>query len=111
MIFVRVGRTHEDRENHGSLYATSVEGVNGKHSPNARQVRTLTHFAAGEYDAREMPLEPEDAVRCPTCRRPTSWRDNPQRPFCSLVCRLIDLGVWLHEGYVVPDDGAPDDVR
>jgi len=28
-----------------------------------------------------------------------SWRDNPQRPFCSLSCRLIDLGVWLDERY------------
>ena len=48
--------------------------------------------------------------RCPTCTRPTPWRDNPQRPFCSLTCRLIDLGVWLDEGYVVPGE-SPDDVR
>jgi uncharacterized protein len=47
---------------------------------------------------------------CPTCARLTSWRDNPQRPFCSLTCRLIDLGVWLDEGYVVPGE-SPDDVR
>jgi uncharacterized protein len=41
-------------------------------------------------------------VRCPTCGAATSWRDNPQRPFCSLTCRLIDLGVWLDERYRIP---------
>ena len=99
-------------KNHRSLYASGVESVNGKHSPDARQVRTLTRFAGGGYDARTMSSKPKVEVRCPTCRRPTSWGDNPQRPFCSLVCRLIDLGVWLDEGYVVPGhDMGPDDVR
>jgi endogenous inhibitor of DNA gyrase (YacG/DUF329 family) len=37
--------------------------------------------------------------RCPTCRREFAWSASPQRPFCSLTCRLIDLGVWLDEGY------------
>jgi endogenous inhibitor of DNA gyrase (YacG/DUF329 family) len=42
----------------------------------------------------------------------TDWRDNPQRPFCSLTCRLIDLGRWLDERYRVPppDDDAGDGV-
>src|SRR5207237_1514820 len=51
-------------ENHRSLYATGVESVNGKHSPDARQVRTLTRFAGGEYDARAMSSKTEVAVRC-----------------------------------------------
>jgi endogenous inhibitor of DNA gyrase (YacG/DUF329 family) len=29
---------------------------------------------------------------------------NPHRPFCSLTCRLVDLGVWLDEGYRIPAD-------
>jgi endogenous inhibitor of DNA gyrase (YacG/DUF329 family) len=41
-------------------------------------------------------------VHCPTCGAATSWRDNPQRPFCSMTCRLIDLGVWLDERYRIP---------
>jgi endogenous inhibitor of DNA gyrase (YacG/DUF329 family) len=41
-------------------------------------------------------------VRCPTCGAATGWRDNPQRPFCSLTCRLIDLGGWLDERYRIP---------
>jgi hypothetical protein len=44
-------------------------------------------------------------------RAATSWHDNPQRPFCSLTCRLIDLGVWLDERYRIPprDDDEGDE--
>jgi endogenous inhibitor of DNA gyrase (YacG/DUF329 family) len=42
-------------------------------------------------------------VTCPTCRARTAWDGNPQRPFCSLTCRLIDLGVWLGERYRLPE--------
>ena len=96
----------------------------------ACKIAALTVFVTGEYDAHTMPLEPEGMMvsesdpsaqgeaeaprerrgRCPTCTRLTSWRDNPHRPFCSLACRLVDRGVWLDEGYVVPSE-SPDDVR
>lgn len=96
----------------------------------ACEIATLTGFAAREYDASEMPSGSEGTIvsesgpsvsgdaggprarrgRCPTCRQSTAWKDNPQRPFCSLTCRLIDLGVWLDDGYVVPGE-SPDDVR
>jgi endogenous inhibitor of DNA gyrase (YacG/DUF329 family) len=33
---------------------------------------------------------------------------NPHRPFCSLTCRLVDLGVWLDEGYRIPPDERGD---
>lgn len=46
-------------------------------------------------------------VRCPRCRAACRWHGNPHRPFCSLTCRLLDLGVWLDEGYRVASD--PDD--
>ncbi|MEK6530452.1 MAG: DNA gyrase inhibitor YacG, partial [candidate division NC10 bacterium] len=26
--------------------------------------------------------------------------------FCSLTCRLIDLGIWLDEGYHIPGETA-----
>lgn len=48
-------------------------------------------------------------VRCPTCRAPVTWQDNPHRPFCGLTCRLIDLGLWLDERYRVGAE-QPDDV-
>lgn len=55
-------------------------------------------------------------LRCPTCGRETIWKDNPHRPFCSLSCRLVDLGVWLDEGYRLPaeeplEEGPPDAPR
>jgi endogenous inhibitor of DNA gyrase (YacG/DUF329 family) len=43
--------------------------------------------------------------RCPTCGRVAAWAGNPARPFCSLACRLIDLGHWLDGDFRVP--GAP----
>lgn len=53
--------------------------------------------------------------RCPACRREFVWQGNPHRPFCSLTCRLIDLGIWLHEGYRIEGERPneterPDDV-
>lgn len=40
-------------------------------------------------------------VPCPKCRKPTPWADNPDRPFCSERCRLLDLGAWAAEDYRV----------
>ncbi|TMQ17970.1 MAG: DNA gyrase inhibitor YacG [Candidatus Rokuibacteriota bacterium] len=47
-------------------------------------------------------------VTCPTCSAPTPWQGNTHRPFCSLSCRLIDLGGWLDERYRVPAE-TPDE--
>ena len=47
-------------------------------------------------------------LRCPTCKHAVIWEGNPHRPFCSLPCRLVDLGVWLDEGYRIPGrEGSP----
>ncbi len=56
------------------------------------------------------PSPPAGGLRCPMCRRETVWQGNPHRPFCSLTCRLVDLGVWLDEGYRVESKEAPPDV-
>lgn len=46
-------------------------------------------------------------VKCPTCQRAVPWSEkSPFRPFCSDRCRLVDLGAWLTEKHVIPDDGA-----
>ena len=129
MTFARVTGSQEEDEP-GSLYATR-EGVStetfGAGSRSACKIAALTRFATAEYDARTMLSEPEGMIvsesdpsaageaaarcgRCPTCARATPRTGNWQRPFCSLTCRLIDLGVWLDEGYVVPGE-EPDDVR
>jgi uncharacterized protein len=41
-------------------------------------------------------------IHCPRCSVACEWTGNPHRPFCSLECRLIDLGAWLDERYRVP---------
>lgn len=41
-------------------------------------------------------------MRCPICKRNTTWEGNPFRPFCSERCKLIDLDNWLAERYRVP---------
>lgn len=43
-------------------------------------------------------------MNCPICEKPTTWKDNPFRPFCSEKCQDRDLGNWLTESYSVPDE-------
>jgi endogenous inhibitor of DNA gyrase (YacG/DUF329 family) len=40
------------------------------------------------------------SLRCPTCKK-LVLRSDPEFPFCSERCRLIDLGKWASDGYVV----------
>ncbi len=40
------------------------------------------------------------SLRCPTCKK-LVLRADPEFPFCSERCRLIDLGKWASNGYVV----------
>jgi endogenous inhibitor of DNA gyrase (YacG/DUF329 family) len=46
---------------------------------------------------------------CPTCGEPAEWSENPDRPFCSERCRLLDLGRWAAEDYAVEDDRDADE--
>lgn len=39
------------------------------------------------------------SVRCPRCGGRATWQGNPDRPFCSEKCRLVDLGRWAAEEY------------
>ncbi len=45
--------------------------------------------------------------KCPRCKSETVWEGNPDRPFCSEKCRLIDLGHWADEEYRIPTGEAP----
>jgi endogenous inhibitor of DNA gyrase (YacG/DUF329 family) len=38
-------------------------------------------------------------IKCPQCKKPVLWQDNPDRPFCSERCRLVDLGRWADDSY------------
>ncbi len=39
-------------------------------------------------------------VACPTCKKQVKLSD-PEFPFCSQRCRLLDLGKWASGEYVV----------
>jgi len=41
--------------------------------------------------------------RCPICKKPTDSEEHADFPFCSERCRLLDLGAWASEKYVVSD--------
>jgi endogenous inhibitor of DNA gyrase (YacG/DUF329 family) len=38
---------------------------------------------------------------CPICRKPTDSEKDADFPFCSERCRLLDLGNWSSEKYVI----------
>ena len=40
---------------------------------------------------------------CPICRKPTDSTADADFPFCSQRCRLLDLGNWAAERYVVSE--------
>lgn len=39
-------------------------------------------------------------MKCPICKKPVKFGE-PYMPFCSERCKLLDLGVWASEGYVI----------
>jgi uncharacterized protein len=40
-------------------------------------------------------------ANCPICRKPTDSESHADFPFCSERCKLLDLGNWASEKYVV----------
>jgi hypothetical protein len=50
---------------------------------------------------------------CPISKKPTDSESNPDFPFCSERCRILDLGNWASEKYVISepviDEDAPED--
>jgi uncharacterized protein len=47
-----------------------------------------------------MPKKKVVSLRCPTCSK-IVLQEEPDFPFCSDRCRLIDLGKWASGGYVI----------
>jgi uncharacterized protein len=41
--------------------------------------------------------------RCPICKATTDSDKDKEFPFCSERCRMMDLGNWSSEKYVVSD--------
>ena len=40
---------------------------------------------------------------CPICKSPSDSEIHTDFPFCSERCRLLDLGAWASQKYVVSD--------
>ena len=53
------------------------------------------------------PLSSPKTYPCPRCKKLTTWQDNPYKPFCSDLCKPIDLGAWANEEYSLPTQDAP----
>ncbi len=49
------------------------------------------------------------SLRCPTCRKVVGPND-PEMPFCSDRCRVIDLGKWASGAYVISSPVIDPDV-
>ena len=42
-------------------------------------------------------------LRCPICKKPTDSDANAEFPFCSERCKIVDLGAWASEKYVISE--------
>ena len=49
-------------------------------------------------------------MKCPICKKEVS-PDDPFFPFCSERCKIIDLGNWASEKYVISTPVQPEDLE
>ena len=47
--------------------------------------------------------------RCPICKAETDSERDADFPFCSERCRLLDLGAWASEKYVISEKVISED--
>ncbi len=50
------------------------------------------------------------SVPCPICGKLVPF-DDPNMPFCSDRCRILDLGNWASEAYVITTPNGPNDLE
>ncbi len=46
-------------------------------------------------------------MKCPTCKKVEVKLGDQDFPFCSERCRLLDLGAWASEEYVISTPANP----
>jgi endogenous inhibitor of DNA gyrase (YacG/DUF329 family) len=68
----------------------------------------LTRRAKPRLCDDKMPSKRPIKLRCPICKKPAKATD-PDFPFCSDRCRLIDLGKWASGAYVISSPVADAD--
>jgi endogenous inhibitor of DNA gyrase (YacG/DUF329 family) len=52
-------------------------------------------------------------VACPHCGTPVPWIESSRyRPFCSVRCKVADLGAWANDGYRIAasEETPPEDM-
>ena len=47
-------------------------------------------------------------VKCAICGKDTEFFAPPMGPFCSMRCKMVDLGKWLGEEYKITEPLRPD---
>jgi endogenous inhibitor of DNA gyrase (YacG/DUF329 family) len=50
------------------------------------------------------------AMKCPICKKEVAFED-PYMPFCGERCKIIDLGHWAAEKYVISTPMEPEAER
>ena len=48
---------------------------------------------------------------CPICKKATDSESDAEFPFCGERCKLLDLGNWASEKYVVSTPVQPEDLE
>ena len=48
-------------------------------------------------------------MKCPICKKEVKFGD-PEFPFCGERCRVLDLGNWASEKYVISSPARPDEL-
>lgn len=49
-------------------------------------------------------------MNCPICKKAVDSETHTEFPFCSERCRLLDLGNWSSEKYVVSESALDEDL-
>jgi uncharacterized protein len=47
-------------------------------------------------------------IQCPICKKSVDFLADPQGPFCSSRCKMVDLGKWLGEEYLISEPLRPE---
>ncbi|MGK0367457.1 MAG: endogenous inhibitor of DNA gyrase (YacG/DUF329 family) [Thermoproteota archaeon] len=50
-------------------------------------------------------------VKCPECDVEFNYYSSENRPFCTEKCRMVDLGLWLNQGYSLPSNEPIDEIE
>ncbi len=75
-----------------------------KRTLDGTRISSFETSARREYVAGVMAA----LIKCPICRRESDFFAEPLGPFCSVRCKMVDLGQWLGEEYRISEPLRPD---